>query len=948
MKRAMLVAGIVVALGLLGIMQATAQEPGVSATRTFSPATVPAGGEVTVSIAIAGSYGVGSVVETLPSRFTLVDGSVTPADITPVVSGQKVSFALVGESLFSYRVAASEGSDRITGELVYGIDRTAVVVGEPTPLTVTAAPTSSVTATRTFSPATVPTGGEVTVSIAIAGSYGVGSVVETLPSRFTLVDGSVTPADITPVVSGQKVSFALVGESLFSYRVTASEGSDRITGELVYGIDRTAVVVGEPTPLTVTTAPTSSVTATRTFSPATVPTGGEVTVSIAIAGSYGVGSVVETLPSRFTLVDGSVTPADITPVVSGQKVSFALVGESLFSYRVTASEGSDRITGELVYGIDRTAVVVGEPTPLTVTTAPTSSVTATRTFSPATVPTGGEVTVSIAIAGSYGVGSVVETLPSRFTLVDGSVTPADITPVVSGQKVSFALVGESLFSYRVTASEGSDRITGELVYGIDRTAVVVGEPTPLTVTAAPTSSVTATRTFSPATVPTGGEVTVSIAIAGSYGVGSVVETLPSRFTLVDGSVTPADITPVVSGQKVSFALVGESLFSYRVTASEGSDRITGELVYGIDRTAVVVGEPTPLTVVSSRPTTPPSSGGGFGGGGADTNLAPSFRAGTEATRVVAENASPGTAVGDRVTAFDNDGDSITYSIEGDDASLFAIDQTGQVSVAEGAALDYEAAISHAVTLRVSDGRGKSDTIALTITVTNVEETGTVALSSASPEIGTALTATLADPDGGVSNVAWRWDRSADRTTWITIVGASSATYTPTEADGGQYLRATAAYNDNHGTNKWAHMVSANAVPAAATPTPEPTPTPPPAPTATPAPEPTPTPPPAPTATPAPEPTPTPTPPPPAPTATPAPEPTPTPPPPAPTAAPPPVPTATAAPEPTATPAPPAPTVAPPVLEEDDGGFAVWGIVLIILAGLALVAGVVYWTRMRST
>jgi hypothetical protein len=53
-----LVAGIVVALGLMGFQQAAAQEPsGITVTRGISPSSVPAeGGEVTVTINIGGNY----------------------------------------------------------------------------------------------------------------------------------------------------------------------------------------------------------------------------------------------------------------------------------------------------------------------------------------------------------------------------------------------------------------------------------------------------------------------------------------------------------------------------------------------------------------------------------------------------------------------------------------------------------------------------------------------------------------------------------------------------------------------------------------------------------------------------------------------------------------------------------------------------------------------------
>ena len=118
--------------------------------------------------------------------------------------------------------------------------------------------------------------------------------------------------------------------------------------------------------------------------------------------------------------------------------------------------------------------------------------------------------------------------------------------------------------------------------------------------------------------------------------------------------------------------------------------------------------------------TPSTGGGGGGGGGGSSNRAPVFRDGATAARSVAEDAVAGASVGSPVTASDSDGDRITYSLGGDDASLFAIDpRTGQVSVGEGTALDFETKSSYAVTARAADRRNSSDTIALTITVTNV-------------------------------------------------------------------------------------------------------------------------------------------------------------------------------------------------------------------------------------
>ena len=107
-----------------------------------------------------------------------------------------------------------------------------------------------------------------------------------------------------------------------------------------------------------------------------------------------------------------------------------------------------------------------------------------------------------------------------------------------------------------------------------------------------------------------------------------------------------------------------------------------------------------------------------------------------------------------------------------------------------------------------------DSITVTITVTNVDEAGMVRLSSVQPQVGTALTATLSDLDGGVTGTTWQWARANTSTgTFTNISGAGGASYTPVDADVGKYLRATATYTDPQGPGKSATGVSANAVQA---------------------------------------------------------------------------------------------------------------------------------------
>ena len=196
-----------------------------------------------------------------------------------------------------------------------------------------------------------------------------------------------------------------------------------------------------------------------------------------------------------------------------------------------------------------------------------------------------------------------------------------------------------------------------------------------------------------------------------------------------------------------------------------------------------------------------------------TNNAPVFADAT-ATRSVAENTAANTNIPYPVTAADADGDTLTYTLEGTDAASFDIVGTsGQIQTK--AALDYEAKSSYSVRVRASDGTD-SDTIAVTINVTNVNEAGTVSLSPALPRVGTALTATLSDPDGGVTGKTWAWASSTDKSAWTAISGADSASYTPVDGDLNRYLRATASYADTLGAGRSAAGISANKVAAQGT------------------------------------------------------------------------------------------------------------------------------------
>lgn len=74
-----------------------------------------------------------------------------------------------------------------------------------------------------------------------------------------------------------------------------------------------------------------------------------------------------------------------------------------------------------------------------------------------------------------------------------------------------------------------------------------------------------------------------------------------------------------------------------------------------------------------------------------------------------------------VTASDPEKDNLTFSIVEDMDGLFEISEAGELSLAMGKTLDFENKAEHVLTVGVSDGTNETVELAITITVTDVEE-----------------------------------------------------------------------------------------------------------------------------------------------------------------------------------------------------------------------------------
>lgn len=105
---------------------------------------------------------------------------------------------------------------------------------------------------------------------------------------------------------------------------------------------------------------------------------------------------------------------------------------------------------------------------------------------------------------------------------------------------------------------------------------------------------------------------------------------------------------------------------------------------------------------------------------------------------VAENSGNGAVVGTVAGVDPDNGAVLTYSLTDDAGGRFAIDATtGQITVTDGSLLDYEAATSHSVTVRVTDQGGLTYDKVFAVDVTDVAGMTLSGTSAANTLTGTA-------------------------------------------------------------------------------------------------------------------------------------------------------------------------------------------------------------------
>ena len=511
---------------------------------------------------------------------------------------------------------------------------------------------------------------------------------------------TVTAAAVPPAKAGD---FTLSGSTLsFAANAGSSTGAVTITavGNAVDGPDKTVTVLGTTTAAGVTGP--AAVTLMIADDEATP----EVSVAAATA--------TEGVSAEFTVTLDAASGREVT-------VAFAT---SVATDDTASSADFTHTSGTLTFAPGDTSKTVDVPTTDDTADEPYETFTLTLTLSDS----------SNAVLGTAS--------SARGTIVDGDNAPAvEVVPssALEGKEVVFTVALDAASGREVTVDYATSVTTDDTASSADFTDKNG------TLTFAPGD--TSKTVDVPTTDDTADEADETFTLTLSGPSNAVLGTVSSA----TGTITDNDVAPVwavtvsvpriaeadtgsstvtVSTGGVTFAADRSIALEFGGSATEGVDYEVGSKTLTLNagensaRTTIMAKDDAVDEYAETIVITAKDDGTAIGEPQTVTILdddgVPMFAEGSTATRSVAENTGAGMDIGAAVSATDADGDPLTYTLAGPDAASFAIVGTsGQLQTS--AALDHEAKSSYAVTVTADDGKGGSDTIAVTITVTNAKE-----------------------------------------------------------------------------------------------------------------------------------------------------------------------------------------------------------------------------------
>ena len=451
--------------------------------------------------------------------------------------------------------------------------------------------------------------------------------------------------------------------------------------------------------------------------------GGTDSISVTI----NITDIDETIPNRapvFTegntatrsIAENTVPGANIGAAIAatdadGNTLTYSLGGTDAASFSIVSTSGQLQTRAALDYETQ-------------------TSYSLTITVSDGTLTDSISVTINIT--------DIDETIPNRapvFTegntatrsIAENTVPGANIGAAIAatdadGNTLIYTLGGTDASAFRIVSTSGQLQTNAALDYEIKTIYSVSVSVSDGTLT--DTISVTINITDIDETIPNRAPVFTE----GNTATRSVAENTGTRVN-IGAAIAATD----ADGNTLTYSLSGTGASAFRIDSSSGQIRTSSSLDYETQSSYILtvnVSDGSLTDFIDVRINVK------------DVNEnAPVFTEGTSATRFVAENTVAGRNIGRAVAATDADtSDTLTYSLGGTDATSFSIvSTTGQLQTR--AALDYGTKSSYSVTVSVSDSKGGTDRITVTIVI---KEAIDPPLSQRTQQVRNAIVAAVQD------------------------------------------------------------------------------------------------------------------------------------------------------------------------------------------------------------
>ena len=264
-------------------------------------------------------------------------------------------------------------------------------------------------------------------------------------------------------------------------------------------------------------------------------------------------------------------------------------------------------------------------------------------------------------------------------------------------------------------------------------------------------------------------------------------------TSVTLSATVNDDGAVVSGVTLGGTAIADTDFSDGITVPS--------LIVGDNEIVVTVTAEDPTTQTYMITVTR-----------ATANTAPTFDDGTSTSREFNETVGEATVtmaseIETPVAATDTD--TLEYSLSGTDAAKFTVDTSnGQIKTVVGQTYDHEAKASYAVTVTVEDGNGGSDTIDVTLNVTDQDEpplrpeAPTVMGPASNSTTSLRVTMTAPDNSGRPSITHYKLRTHRDGFGWSNLPYNSSSAQNITGITSGKRYHVQFRVKNDEGEGPW--------------------------------------------------------------------------------------------------------------------------------------------------